>query len=238
MKIKVFVHLNDLPGAFDVMSEQLTRMSESGLLETADQVFLCSNGKDDNFLPAQGAMIEYPNVKFIHTSNFTNHWEFPTLDMVKRNCDAADENFAVCYFHLKGLSRLNDQRVVDWRHFMEYWTIDRWEDSFNKIKEGYDLVGTNIIEKPWLHSSGNFWWSHADYIKKLEKLPHPDKIQWGTPSKWINAVLDNGNFRYEHEAWVGTGDPKWFEICATPGKDTPGWHFENLYPESNYVQAS
>jgi hypothetical protein len=238
MKIKLFIHLNDLPGAFDLMSEQLTRVSESGLLDAAETVFMCTNGNENNFLPAQDALREFRNIKFWHTSNRTDQYEWPTLDMLKRNCDATDEDFAVCYFHLKGLIRLGDQRVVDWRNFMEYWNIDRWEDCYAKIKDGYDLVGTNIIEQPWLHSSGNFWWSHANYIKKLEKLANPDQYPWGTASKYTGAILDGGNFRYDHEAWIGSSQPAFYEIARSPGKDTPGWHFENVYPESEYVPAS
>lgn len=237
--IRVFMHLNDMPGAFDLLGEQLSRMSESGLLDVADKIILCSNGHPDSFMPAQQTIAEYRQCKWYHTSNRTDLWEFPTLDLVKRNCDATlgDEEFNVCYLHLKGLSRLGDQRVIDWRNFMEHYTIDKWEENVAKLDEGYDLVGTNIIEQPWLHSSGNFWWSKSSYIKnKLSALPNPEKdIKWGTPSPYTGAILDGGNFRYDHEAWIGTGEPKWFEIAKTPGKETPGWHFENFYPESNYV---
>lgn len=237
-KIKIFMHLNDLPGAHELMSEQLTRLSEHELLETAETVFLCTNGNELNFMEAQNVLASERNIKFIHTSNRTDLWEYPTLDLVKRNCDAAaNEEYNVFYFHLKGLSRLGDGRVTDWRNFMEYWMIDNWRTCVEKLDSGYDLVGTNIIEQPWLHSSGNFWWSKSSYIKnKLSALPNPEKdIKWGTPSPYTGAILDGGNFRYDHEAWIGTGEPKWFEIAKTPGKEIPGWHFENLYPESNYV---
>jgi hypothetical protein len=222
------------------MSEQMSRLSESGLLDIAKVVHMCSNGHPDNFLPAQEALAEYRQIMWYHTSNRTDLWEYPTLDLLRRNCVAADESddFNVLYFHLKGLSRLGDQRVTDWRNFMEYHMIDRWQDCVAKLNEGFDLVGTNMIEQPWLHSSGNFWWSHSGYIKKLQPLTSPEKLPWNTPSPYTGAVYDGGNFRYDHEAWVGTGNPNWFEIASSPGKQTPGWHFENLYPESEYVQAS
>lgn len=235
-KIKIFMHLNDLPGAHELMSEQLSRLSEHELLETAETVFMCTNGNELNFYDAQNVMSEYRNVRFIHTSNRTDLWEFPTLDLVKRNCEAADEEYNIFYFHLKGLSRLGDNRVTDWRRFMEYWMIDHWRDCVNKLESGYDLVGTNIIEQPWLHSSGNFWWSKSSYIKTLEALVSPENYSWGTPSKLTGAVLDGGNFRYDHEAWIGSGNPTWYEIASTPGKHTPGWHFDNNYPESEYVR--
>jgi hypothetical protein len=235
--IKIFMHLNDMPGAHELMSEQLTRLSESGLLDIAETVFMCTNGTESNFVGAQQVLADHRNIKFWHTSNRTDLWEYPTLELLKRNCQAMTDNeeFNICYLHLKGLSRLGDTRVTDWRNFMEYYMIDRWEDCVEKLENGYDLVGTNIIEKPWLHSSGNFWWSKSSYVKKLDPLIHPENYQWGTPSKLTGAILDGGNFRYDHEAWIGSGNPTWFEIASSPGKQTPGWHFENNYPTDLYV---
>jgi hypothetical protein len=237
MKIKVYAHLNDLPGAFELMSEQLTLASEVGLLDAAAEVVLCTNGNPDSFKAAHEIMnpADFPNVQFVHTSDRTNLWEFPTLDQLKKDVDSTDEEFYVCYFHLKGLSRLGDQRVQDWRHYMEYWCIDQWEENVAKLDEGMDTAGANYVEGPWAHYSGNFWWARASYIRKLEPLVHPDNLPWGTPSKYINAVLDNGNFRYEHEAWIGSKSPVWAELHSSPGKQTPGWHFENTYSREMYA---
>lgn len=239
MKIKMFVHLNDMPGAFDVMSEQLTLASESGLLDAADEVILCTNGNPDNFDQAKAIMNkeDYPNVTFVHTSDKTQYWEYPTLDLMKSECDAlAEEEFYICYFHLKGLSRGNDSRSSDWRHYLNYWTIERWQDNIAKLDEGMDTVGINFIEHPWPHYSGNFWWARASYIRKLTPLTHPDKIEWGKPSKFIvTDSLDSGNFRYEHEAWIGSAAPVWAELHHGPGGNTPGWHYDHNYPREEYA---
>jgi hypothetical protein len=235
MKIKVFVHLNDLPGAFELMSEQLTLASETGLLDAAEEVILCTNGNANNFAGAKEVMAEFENVKFVHVSDNTGLWEFPTLDYMKHVVDSSEEEFYICYFHLKGLSRRGDARVQDWRHYMEYWCIDRWEDNVAKLDEGMDTVGANYIEGPWAHYSGNFWWARASYVRKLEPLVHPDNIAWGTQSKYIDAVLDDGNFRYEHEAWIGSKNPVWAELHSSPGKLIPGWHFEHPYPRELYA---
>jgi hypothetical protein len=238
MKIKIYVHLNDLPGAFELMSEQLTLVSEVGLLDAAAEVVLCTNGNPNSFDAAKQILNkeEYPNVTFVHTSDRTNLWEYPTLDLMKQECDVVrEEEFYICYFHLKGLSRLGDQRVKDWREYMQYWCIERWEDNVKKLDEGIDTVGTNFIETPWPHYSGNFWWARASYIRKLDPLVHPDNLPWGQPSKYINAKLDDGNFRYEHEAWIGSKNPVWAELHSTPGKLVPGWHFENTYSRELYA---
>ena len=168
MKIKVFVHLNDLPGAFDVMSEQLTLASESGLLDAADEVVLCTNGKPESFNGAKEVLAEYENVTFVHTSDSAGNWEYPTLDLLHQECASVpEEECYICYFHLKGLSRPNDAKAVEWRQYLNYWTIERWEDNVKKLDEGMDTVGVDFIEAPWPHYSGNFWWARASYIRKI-----------------------------------------------------------------------
>ena len=212
MKIKVFVHLNDLPGAFEVMSEQMTLASESGLLDAAEEVVLCTNGNPDSFTAAKEILNkeEFPNVTFVHTSDRTDLWEWPTLDLLKQECDSlAGEEFYVCYFHLKGMSRPSDTTARDWRHYLNYWTIERWQDNVAKLDEGMDTVGVNFSDAEWPHYSGNFWWARASYIRKLESLTHPDSLNWNNPSKLLvkrngqGVILDKGNFRFEHEAWIG-----------------------------------
>jgi hypothetical protein len=236
MKIKVFVHLNDLPGATDVMSEQLTLASESGLLDAADEVILCTNGDESKFAGAKEVMAEFENVTFVHTGNNSKLWEFPTLDLIKQECNAvAEEEFYICYFHLKGLSRPNDTKAVDWRTYLNYWTIERWEDNVAKLDEGMDTVGVDFIEAPWPHYSGNFWWARASYIRKLDPLTHPNSLAWGKQSTLIDATLDQGNFRFEHEAWIGSGNPVWAELHAGPGKETQGWHYKNNYSREEYA---
>jgi hypothetical protein len=235
MKIKVFVHLNDMPGAFELMSEQLTRASESGLLEAADQVVLCTNGNENSFAAAREVMAEFENVSFVHTSDDYSTYEYPTLSHLKQICDESDEEFYVCYFHLKGLTKRDNVNVQDWREYMEHWQIDRWQDHVAALDTGSDTAGCNYIENPWPHYSGNFWWGRASYIRKLDPLVDPRMIEWGNPSRYIDAVLDGGNFRYEHEAWIGSKNPVWSELHSTPGKATPGWHFTNPYPRENYV---
>ena len=234
--IRVYMHVNDMPGAWNVLEGQMNRMAESGLLDVAERVVLCTNGTPSNFDAAKTALSEFDNVEFVHVSDTYQKFEYPTLHKLKQDCDSAEEDFYICYLHLKGLTRPNDANVQDWRDYMEHWNIDKWKDCVEALDDECDTVGTNFIESPWPHYSGNFWWSRASYIKRLDSLVDPDNLSWGQPSRYINAILDRGNFRYEHEAWIGNGDPDWYEIDSTPGKTTPGWHFDNRWPRENYAK--
>lgn len=247
MKIKVFYHLNDSPGFNEVMGDQLTKMSESGLLDALDEGHFCTNGREESFYPAIAALADdYKKIKFHHVSNDAKNWEWYSLDNLRRNCVAhEDEEFYVCYVHLKGLTRLNDPKILDWRNFMDYGIIEQWKECVALLDKGHDTVGVNFIENPtlWPHYSGNFWWARASYIRKLEPLTNPAAIQWGSPGKMLiqpngsPVLLDQGNFRFEHEAWICSGKPNWAEVASSPGKHDVTFHPNNLYPRTEYATS-
>lgn len=236
MKLKIYYHLNDSPGWNDVMSDQMTKMSESGLLDQISEAHFCTNGDELAFQPAQLLLKDFEEIKWHHTSNDRALWEWPTLDNMRQHVTAmGDEEFYVMYVHLKGLSRPSDPAVTDWRLFMDYWIIERWQDCVAKLDEGYDTAGVNFAEQPWPHYSGNFWWARASYLRRLPELVHPAQTAWGTPSPYTGARYDVGNFRYDHEAWIGSSNPRAAELFVSPGKQDTGWHFRNNYPRENYA---
>jgi hypothetical protein len=54
-----------------------------------------------------------------------------------------------------------------------------------------DVVGVNLQHSPVTHFSGNFWWSHSDYIKKLDKFIEPS---YNGPEFWITQQQKNGDY--------------------------------------------
>ena len=217
-------------------------------------VYIMMNGHLTKFLDVATLLENNPNVRMVHTSQTHKLWEWPGLDFLKRYCDQLPEGKEeyVMYFHTKGLSKLNQGNIRDWRHYMEYWNIDRWRDCVALLDDNHDCVGTNWISKPfigidgrtvrnWKHYSGNFWWARASYIRKLESLTHPDSLNWNNPSKLLvkrngqGVILDKGNFRFEHEAWIGSAQPVWVELHAGPGKRDTGWHYKNNYAREEYA---
>lgn len=245
MKIVGFYHAPDLPGWNEVMSDQLTKMSESGLLDTIDQLHICMSGNPDSFKPAQETLAEYTNVHWIATERDTKLGEYPTLKYLKEFCNAHNEEFYVMYTHLKGLSKRGDPYRDGWRQYMDYWQLERWQDCVTALEQGYETAGINYNDQQntqndnWPHYSGNFWWARASYIRKLDVLQDPRNIVWGTPSKYLMSnnqgiLLDPGNFRYEHEAWIGSMNPKYFELAHSPGKFDHDYHAKNIYPREKF----
>jgi predicted O-methyltransferase YrrM len=99
--------------------------------------------------------------------------------------------------------------VKDWRHYMQYFNIEKWEDCITKLGEGYDCCGVDWVETPYLelkfaiqHYAGNFWWARNDYIRKLT---HPLRIN---DYMDVDAMVkDLKNYRYCFEMWMATGKP-------------------------------
>ena len=248
MRIVGFYHTPDLPGWNEVMSDQLTKMSESGLLDRIDELHVCMNGNPSSFITAQETLAEYKNVVFIPVSDTTDRGEYPTLNYLKDFCDKHTEEFYVMYTHLKGLSKLGDPYRNDWRQYMDYWQIERWEDNVAALDRNYETTGINFNDHParihdiWPHYSGNFWWARASYVRRLEPLQDPYRIQWGTPSKLLvnpdgtGIRLDPGNVRYENEAWIGSQNPVYFELAHSPGKLDHDYHMKNLWPRDRFEE--
>jgi len=249
-KMKVVYQCCDLPGSQQLSMEQIDRLVKSDLINNAD-IFLSLNGNLVNFLELVQFVEPYKNIRICHTSDSSDLMEFPALMLLKDLADATIEEEYFFYFHLKGVTRHGNQGITDWRKYMEYWCIDLWEKCVSKLDEGYDTCGTNYINssflgvdgtiKNWNHYSGGFWWARSSYIKKLEKLPHPDSYVHGTVSALTGYQIDSRNmYRFDHEAWVASGNPKWYEIHRSPGGNYdnngsfPGWHYRNTYPESMY----
>lgn len=249
-KLNVVYQCCDLPGSRDLSIEQMKRLIDSGLVDNA-QVHLSLNGNLVNFLDLVQFVEPYSNIRINHTSDRADLMEYPALMLVKDIADAAVEEEYILYFHLKGITKLNHQGIHDWRRYMEYWHIDRYRDCIAKLDEGYDTCGTNYIRgtfvgadlkvHDWPHYSGGFWWARTSYIKKLDRLPHPDNYVMGSVSPLTGYVIDKNLYRYDHEAWISSGKPNWTEIHSSPGgtRDDsrghyPGWHYHYTYPESNY----
>jgi hypothetical protein len=98
--------------------------------------------------------------------------EFVTLDLLEEDRNSFSDSDYIFYFHTKGASKMdrpNYQCLVDWRHLMQFFNIEKVNNVFNIFNRGnYNTYGVNFTEKPNEHYSGNFWWAKAEYIKTLD----------------------------------------------------------------------
>lgn len=134
-------------------------------------------------------------------------WELHTLKLLYDDCKN-DPNQYVMYMHTKGLSHYYNSTknsvhlstVNTWRHFMEFVCIDEWRDRVNDLQQ-YDAIGMNLMDKPFVHFSGNFWWTKGSHVIKL-KDPFTDSDT--APVAGYRGIGP----RHRAEAWV----------CSTSGR--------------------
>jgi hypothetical protein len=190
MKIAIFYHIGQLGlGAF-IYQAQIHRLYASGLIKAADYIHFGVNGDQELFNVPDKAVIKR-----------NTYWKEETETLMSLR-DFASENpeYKILYLHTKGASK-NTLNSQSYRLMMEYFVIDKWKECVEHLNE-YDCVGQTWIvngDTVWSngevthntenigHFSGNFWWTNASYVNKLD-----------------NNYLESG-YRLDREFWIGTG---------------------------------
>ena len=156
----------------------------------------------------------YPFVNIIdmrHVGEQPNIYEGQTLAKMYEHCQ--NDDGYVFYFHNKGMMSYTTHipgAIKDWRHYMQYYNIEKWEDCIAKLDEGYDCCGVDWVERHDIkldfvvqHYAGNFWWAKNEYIRELK---HPLHIEEYMDVDAMMRELEN--YRYCFELWMATGNPK------------------------------
>lgn len=225
-KIAVFYHLY-IPDTNNMwiwwVDEQMSLLRDVGLSESAD-VNMCitlplglhnsKTGHTYDSMVTDYILERYPFVNIISkisTDSNPNIFEGQTLEKIYEHTQNNDGY--VFYFHNKGMSSYTTHipgAIKDWRHYMQYFNIEKWKECVEKLEEGYECVGVDWVERHDIkldfvvqHYAGNFWWARNDYIRNLK---HPLKIEQYMD---VNAMMrELKNYRYCFELWMATGNPK------------------------------
>lgn len=143
-KIAIFYHCA-IMGEWEAIDKQITeRLEKSGLLDRAD-IFIRNECKDIGL------------------------FEFPTLELLDQFA-IYHPDYYILYLMNKGASRTKIEAIDDWRECMLYWNVERWEDCVKKLNEGYEAVGINVVDTPYRHFQGNFWWAKAKHLTRLGNI--------------------------------------------------------------------
>jgi len=229
-KIKVFWNLNELAHWNEVFDQQWECMVQGGLAAAADDIILMGNGRSRTFTPLVDNRPDYPNLGFTSVCDSAALHEYPGLAYLHNEAKEAEEPFDICYIHMKGLTRWGNPNVEDWKKWLNWCIIERWQDNVKALKE-YDTSGPNWNSDPWLHYSSNFWWARSEYVAKLETLIHPHyKMKTGTTQFAPHPEIKH--WRFDHEAWIGSGNPNAFEVARS--FERGDGHYFRPYPSELY----
>ena len=225
--IRVFWNINELANWDKVFKQQWDCMISSGLMDAAEDVILMGNGRIRTFTPIVDAHPEYPQLAFASVCDSAALWEYPGLMFMQQQAKEAEEPFHICYIHLKGLTRWGNPNVEDWKAWLNWCVIERWQDNVAALQT-HDTSGPNWEIEPWPHHSSNFWWANSDYIAKIDPLIHPHKLVTHNATQFKG----HGHWRFDHEAWIGSHNPNHFEIARS--FEVGGDHYDNPYPRELY----
>ena len=204
MNIKVFYHVIDLPGWYDITREQLTKLAASGLLENCE-LHINLNYNEQSFDQLKA---EWPqaNIHWHFKENVKEDYEHPTAILMKEHADATDQEFYILYMHQKGITYVgkeNEEPVAQWRWLMDYWCIERWQDCVAALDHGYDTAGVNYVERHkglGPHYSGTQSWVKASFLRTCRPLVLPSTIDYRAQ---IAKKMKGDVWRYDIEAWFG-----------------------------------
>jgi hypothetical protein len=200
----------------NIVSEQLSRLHQSGLYDAADIIWVTVNLNNESEESFRNVASQYSkiNIEF-HT---TNHFEYPGIKKVKYIGDTYD-NMKILYFHTKGVSnfykdnatkqpceeKINNMRAC--LEYLEYFVIDRWKDCLEKLNE-YDNVGPDCNNN---RLGGNFWWSQSKHIKRC--MPVGIWGRWDYEGWHANVpgpVKNYGWFPAKINQYISQCDPDWY----------------------------
>jgi hypothetical protein len=195
----IVYHLFQTAGWEQLFSEQLGLLFASGLIGHA-RLFVSVNGTAP--LPPLDCEVIY------RTEGFS---EKPSL-LLARQCAEEFPDSRILYVHSKGISHPTKNQD-DWRMMMQHFILVKWREAV-ALLDSYDVVGVNWRTFPVPHSSGNYWWANASFLRQLDP-----------------AFLSEHD-RMSQEFWIG----------SVPGKvanmhETNLDHYNQACPPSTYCPA-
>lgn len=195
-KVIGFWHICMINNYVEIITEQLQLLVSSGLYEKASGIFVGCAGTTEDFMKTVELFIPYPKIKLLSCFP-VKEYEFPTLKMIRSEAET-EEDFFAFYIHTKAVTFPKSEGGKHWRDYMNYYIITQWEESFNKLRSGFDTCGVKLLQKGTFptHYSGNFWWAKNTYIKRL-------------------ATIDslNKKDRFEAEMWLCKNKPNASSLC-------------------------
>lgn len=217
-KFNIYFHIalaQNWKQSFDRVNGHLI---ESGILNDCENVIYSVNG-DISVFEEYARKTIVPNVSFLGCNTFHEEFEFPTINILKR--DLEKEDVKALYIMTKSATTPFTQQQKDHIDVMSWFNIHKYKDCLELLDE-YDAVGVDYHDLPYKHFSGNFFWTKSSHAKKLPYL------YW---EPWRNYA-QLGEERHAAEAWVCKPEGKYYSLHNT-GIPVYERHLHE-YPQTKY----
>lgn len=176
---RVYIHVAAIGSYQFILAEIMEAIRSSGLGDC-----VCIGLVGDGDVPRK-------SVEHLFNLGGVEQFEFPTLSLMQA-CAKTNEDDNFLYLHTKGASTTDNPAIDDWRKYMTYFCVEKWQQCNEKLAYN-DCVGVDWRIDPVPHYSGNFWWATGKHLASL-----PDISRLGRPGAY--AVL---SIRHNAEFWIG-----------------------------------
>jgi hypothetical protein len=209
--IKIYIHTMDLPKGREILEEQIKLLDETGLFDVAQEVNIMMHFKEENYKWLEDKLANRQNVLFhLFDENYKEWYEATTMQHIQESCHSTDETYYVLVMTCKGISH-GEGGHQNWRKYMQHYCVEKWKECVEKLEEGYDTVGAAYLpEPPYAFYPGTFWWANSSYIRKCRRLLSPPQ------NNYLPQFEGQPHHRYDLECWIGSGNPKWYEMNPGP----------------------
>lgn len=174
--IEIVYHIATLNHWEEIVQEQLQTLESTQLGNAAERITITVVGPEFKRVTEIAQKTSFASkVDLIHSSEDPRFCEFPGIERVQEIAvEKPDSN--IFYLHSKGVTYQDSDKarnVRSWRRYMEYFTIEKWEECVEILKTANTCgvewlncqhTSSQKIEKPGMFA-GNFWWARADYLR-------------------------------------------------------------------------
>lgn len=179
-----------LEDACALMGQQMTALKRSGLEDAASEILIASNGPASNALYA--AMLAPRKARIVDNGPRAES-HLPTVNRI-REWLPGHQDWAVCYFHMKGITHAQDALCNAWRRCMENVVLWHWQQCVLDMEAGFDSVGAHwltperwpgMVKTPFW--GGMFFWAKASFLMTLPPVPEKPTCRedWFKSEGWI-----------------------------------------------------
>lgn len=160
--IIIYFHIATIGQYQEIVDEIILSLTKTKLINLAKTVNICIVGNGEIVLPNS------ENILIKRSENIALG-EFFTLKLIEDYCNKTETNDKILYIHTKGVTTPNNECINDWRKYMLYFNVEKYEDAIKDL-DTYDTYGVDLVSEPTKHYSGNFWWANTNHIKRLPSI--------------------------------------------------------------------
>lgn len=213
-----FFHICMVNHYFEIISEQLKIMVESGLYDASEIIYVGCVGEEKEFDKVKQLFGSHSKIKVFAYNQDITEYEFLTLKILKSKSDT-DKDFYGFYIHSKGISwnkEKNEKASIGgtyWRDSMNFYTLKKWRENIKELDKGYETCGTQIRAKTeaiGMHYSGNYYWFKSEYVKRVKPIE-----------------MVNRKDRHQAEFWLCSANP----IAATMNQDFIDYNTQKVWKD-------